>query len=124
MGIFTRGPKLSAADKVRAKAEKAGVSTDGALVVVHDFQNNQDNYLLVFPDRVDIHRSAKIGSLLGSGRGVESYPLASVTSSGVKQSGIWSTLTFTASGVDVDFRGPVSYMAEAREAIMRAKASH
>jgi hypothetical protein len=123
MGIFNRGPKLSASDKVRVKAEKAGVSTDGALVVAHDFQNNQDNFLLVFPDRVDIHRGAKIGSLMGSGRGVESYPMSSITSAQTKFSGIWCTLQFTASNVEVEFRGPQTFIPEARDAIMQAKAS-
>lgn len=79
--------------------------------------------MAVFPDRVDIHRTAKIGSFLGSGRGVESYPLASITSAGVKQDGIWSVLTFTASGVDVEFRGPMDLVPAAREAIMKAKAA-
>lgn len=123
MGIFNRGPKLSASDKVRARAAKAGFDTEGAVAVAHCFRDNQDQYLAVFPDRVDIHRTAKIGSFLGSGRGVESYPLASITSAGVKQDGIWSVLTFTASGVDVEFRGPMDLVPAAREAIMKAKAA-
>lgn len=123
MGIFNRGPKLSPSDRVRAKATKAGVDTDGAIAVAHDFQNKRDQFLLVYPDRVDIHRSAKIGSLTGSGRGVESYPLASVTSAGVKQEGIWSVLSFSAAGVSVEFRGPRDLVPAAREAILRAKAA-
>lgn len=123
MGIFSRGPKLSASDRVRAKAEKAGFNSDGAVAVAHDFRDNQDHFLFVYPDRVDIHTTAKIGALLGSGRGVESYPLASITSASVKQAGIWSVLSFTASGVDVEFRGPMDLVPAAREAIMRAKAS-
>lgn len=123
MGLFSRGPKLSSSDKVRARALKAGFDPEGAVAVAHCFRDNQDQYLFVFPDRVDIHRTAKIGSFLGAGRGVESYPLQSITSASVKQDGIWSVLTFTASEVAVEFRGPMDLVPAAREAIMQAKAS-
>ena len=122
MGLFSRGPKLSHADKVRTKAEKAGVSVDGAVVVCHAFADNQDTYLLVFPDRVDIIRKRQIGTLLGGGNaGVESYPVSSITSASVRQSGVWAYLTFTSSNVDVEFRGDVQTVPAAREAIMAAK---
>jgi hypothetical protein len=122
MGIFNRGPKVSHMDKVRAKAVKAGVAVEGALAVCHAFTDNQDTFLLVFPDRVDIIRKRQIGSLLGGNAGVESYPVASITSASVNQSGIWSTLKFTSSNVEVEFRGDVQTVPAAREAIMAAKA--
>jgi hypothetical protein len=124
MGLFSRGTKVSHADKMRGKAEKAGVSTAGAVVVAHSFIDNQDTFLLVFPDRVDVVRNRKLGTLLGGGNsGVESYPIASITSASVRKAGVWAYLTLTSSNVEVEFRGDVIAIPEAREAIMAAKAS-
>jgi hypothetical protein len=109
---------------MRGKAEKAGISTAGAVVVSHAFTDNQDTFLLVFPDRVDVVRKRQIGSLLGGGNsGVESYPIGSITSASVRLAGIWAFLTFTSSNVEVEFRGDVISIPEAREAIMAAKAN-
>lgn len=123
VGLFSRGPKVSHEDKVRGKAERAGVSTVGAVVVAHAFTDKQDTFLLVFPDRVDVVRNRKLGTLLGGGdSGVESYPISSITSASVRKSGVWAYLKFTSSNVEVEFKGDVISVPAAREAIMAAKA--
>lgn len=100
------------------------MSTDGAVVICHAFKDNQDTFLLVFPDRVDVVRGRKLGTLLGGGdAGVESYPVASITSVSVRLAGIWAFLTFTSSNVEVEFKGDVVTVPAAREAIMSAKAA-
>ena len=110
-------------DKTRAKAEAAGVSTVGALVVAHQFRDRQDCYLLVFPDRVDLVRSRQIGAFLGGNAGVESYPIESVSSVSIRQSGIWSILMLTGANFDLEFHGDMETVPAARNAIMTAKSA-
>lgn len=103
------------------KAEKHGVNTAGAVAVLHRFEGGQHGFLVAFPDRVDVVSKAKVGSILGQGVGVESYPLDSVTSVSVRRDGIWCDLVLTGAGFVVEFRSDVNSVPIAREAIMKAK---
>lgn len=121
MGIFSRGPKLPLMDKLFAKAERAGVNVTGAVAVSHEYRDGRDSYLVVFPDRVDVHHGRKVGALSASGMGVESYPLASVSSVSAVVKGIWMELKLTGSGFDVSFRGDQATIPLVRDAIMKAR---
>lgn len=69
MGIFSRNPDRATerqtkldqrardlSEKTRAKAAKKGVNVDGALAVGHTIEDSGEQFLVVFPDRVDLGR--------------------------------------------------------------------
>ena len=124
MGIFNRGPKLSPSEKIRAKASKAGVDLSSAWGVGHQFVGGQDMYLGVFPDRVEVHRGKRAGSLTGAGEGVDVYPVGVISSAHLTSSGHWWVLTFTADGVVVNFRGGELDMKDAHQALLKAMQEH
>lgn len=118
MGIF-RGKATDPVAKLRAKCEKKGISVDGLVTGAHTF-DEQDIFVLVFPDRVDVVRLKKIGAILGSGEGTETYPLASISSASVRSQGVWRYLKITGSGFDEEIRGGVN-LSDVRDAILRLK---
>ena len=122
MGIFG-GSKKRPFDKHIREATKRGVPVDGALGVASSMEGGHWQTLVVWPDRVDVHTSKKAGALFGSGAGVDSYPVGSVSSAGVRQSGIWSILTLTGSNFEVVFKGTADVVPLIRDQIMRAKAA-
>jgi hypothetical protein len=118
MGFFTKGTKDDALakrqDKAIAKASKQGIMTKGAQMVVHTLDDNADQFLVVWDDRVAIHKGAKIGSLLGHGRGTQEFPLSSLSAVDMEQKGLFVHLTFKGSGMEADFKtdmlnGPAAY---------------
>ena len=118
MGFFTKGTKEDALakrhEKAISKAAKQGINTDGARLVVHTFDDNADQFLAVHDDRVVISRGAKIGSLLGSGRGTQEFPIASLSAVEMEQRGIMVFLKFQGSGMEEKFKtdmlcGPAAY---------------
>src|SRR5690242_5582022 len=76
--------------KAREKAAKKGLDVEGALIVAHDL-NKDSAYetLVVWPDRVEKHNHGKVASFLGSGKGVESMPMANVSSVEARNDGIY-----------------------------------
>ena len=81
-------------------------------------------YLGVFPDRVEVHRGKRAGSLTGAGEGVDVYPVGVISSAHLTSSGHWWVLTFTADGVVVNFRGGELDMKDAHQALLKAMQEH
>lgn len=90
--------------KSRAKAQKKGIAVDGALAVGHTFDDSADQFLLVFPDRVELINRGKVGSLFRSGAGTETMAMDRITSTEVTNRGIWAVVEVHASGNSVEFK--------------------
>jgi hypothetical protein len=88
-----------------AEPTAKGLDVDGALVVAHDI-NKASAYetLIVWPDRVEKHNHGKLGSLFGSGKGVESMLIGNVASVEARNDGIFGKLDVHGSGNSISFR--------------------
>lgn len=123
MGIFNRGPKQTPLEKLQEAAAKHGLPTEGLVGGAETFSDNQKKFLLVFPDRIELHKLAKMTSLMGSGAGVEAIPLASISSVSHRSEGIWAYLKLTGSGIDTELRGDVATIPRVHDEILAAKRS-
>lgn len=99
-------------EKARAKAQKKGVNVDGALVVGYTFADGADQFLIVFPDRIEHVNRGKPGLLLVKGAGMESIPVSRVSSAVCRTEGIACRLEVYTSGNSISFKtdqvtGPV-----------------
>ena len=91
--------------KAREKATKKGLDLDGALIVAHDLSKDSAwETLIVWPDRVEKHNHGKVGSIFGSGKGVESMPIGNVASVEARNDGIYGRLDVHGSGNSIGFR--------------------
>ncbi|WP_206062781.1 SHOCT domain-containing protein [Nocardioides piscis] len=117
MGMFSKDPAKAEAkqakadgraqamaDKARAKAQKKGVEVAGAVAVGHTFDDSADQFLVIFPDRVELVSMGKLGSLFRSGAGTESIPMARVSSTECRNQGIWSQVEVHTSGNSIEFK--------------------
>lgn len=99
-----RAAALQMDEKARRKAQKKGIDVDGAIAVAHTFDDSADQFLLVFPDRVDLVSRGKLGSLLKSGAGTETIPASRISSVQARNKGIWNVVEIFASGNVVEFK--------------------
>lgn len=124
MGLFNRSTPADKAtrlqEKLGAKLAKRGVSTEGLVMGVESF-DEQTVFILLYEDRLDVVTMPKIGSMLSSGQGVESYPLDSISSTSVRNEGIKSYLKVTGSGFEAEVFGRQDVMPAIRQAIMDQK---
>jgi hypothetical protein len=131
MGLFSRDPAKAEADRVkseskaravsdkaRAKAEKKGVIVAGAVAVGHTFDNSADQFLIVFPDRVDLVNTGKMGSLLRSGAGTETIPVSRISSAECRNKGIWSVLEVHTSDTSITFKADLVSGPHLRQAVL------
>ena len=120
MGIFSKNPDRAAerqtkldqrardlSEKMRAKAAKKGVNVDGALAVGHTIEDSGEQFLVVFPDRIDLVNRGKMGSLLRSGAGTESIPTSRISSVECANKGISAVLEVHTSGNHLEFKADV-----------------
>jgi Short C-terminal domain len=99
-------------EKARAKAQKKGVNVDGALVVAYTFTDGAEQFLVVFPDRIEHVNRGKPGLLVTKGAGTETIPVSRVSSAECRNEGIACRLEVYTSGNSISFKtdqitGPV-----------------
>jgi hypothetical protein len=99
-------------EKARAKAQKNGVDVDGALVVAYTFSDGAEQFLVVFPDRIEHVNRGKPGLLVTKGAGTETIPVSRVSSAQCRNEGIACRLEVYTSGNSITFKtdqitGPV-----------------
>jgi hypothetical protein len=124
MGIFSKSSPSDRAAKQQAKLigklVKRGIDIDG-LITGTEFFDDQTVFTLLYEDRVDVVRLPKFGAMLGSGQGVESYPLHAVSSVGTRNEGVKSFLRITGSGFDEELPGIYGAMPDLARAIKEQK---
>lgn len=81
-------------EKARAKAVKKGVAVDGAIAVGHSWLDGMNQFLIVFPDRVQ-----RIGG------GNEVIPMSRISSVETAREGNFSVLEVHTSGNTLKFKG-------------------
>lgn len=112
MGLFKKTD-----DKARKKAAKAGISVDGAVYVGQGSEDSRTTYLVVHPDRVELHRGGKWGALTQSGAGNQVVPIAKASSVASRRDGIWQVVTVYTSGTDLEFRCDIKTGTAAEDAV-------
>ncbi|GAA1967019.1 SHOCT domain-containing protein [Microbacterium deminutum] len=113
-----REAAASILERARAKASKKGINVDGALAVAHTYDDGQDQFLVLFPDRVELIKRRKTGSLFGSGAGTEAIPLTRISSTQVVNSSIWAIVEVYTSGNSIKFKADQISGPAMREAIL------
>lgn len=129
MGLFTRDPAAKAAKqaakdaKRRAKEEKKartyGLDTDGAVAIDRWYRDGDENFLLVFPDRIERH---ELGGLTGRVKDSKIIPMRKVSSVGYRMQGLLGVLTITTSEADIEWKTDPGTGPELRSTIMRLAA--
>ena len=95
---------LARAEKARAKAQKIGIDVDGALVVAFTYADGAEQFLLVFPDRVEHINRGKPGTFVVKGAGTETIPISRVSSAECRYEGMWCILEVHTSGNSIKFK--------------------
>ncbi len=113
MGFLSRkSPEQKAAErdeKARRAAVAAGVDVDGALAVAHRINavsggNHAWRTLVVRPDRVELHDHGAIGTPHKDGQGVQTLPVARITSvESVNHPKGWSDVRIHSAGETLEF---------------------
>lgn len=106
-------------EKNRTKAIRAGVDVEGAVSICHYIDDLRDNFLVIFPDRVDLVIGKKGGNLTNKGAGTESIPMSRISSVEIEKSMMTATLKIHTSGNAILFKGFTTEAEPARQEIQR-----
>ena len=98
----TRAKATELSEKARAKAVKKGVAVDGAIAVGYTFVDSGPQFLVVFPDRVEL--VIKSFSILKSGAGSETIPMSRISSAECKNEGVSAVVEVHTSGNTLKFK--------------------
>jgi hypothetical protein len=90
-------------EKARAQALKKGLDVDGAVAVGYTYDDSAVQFLLVFPDRIELVNLGKTGSLFRSGAGTTVIPTQSIATVSSRNSGLNSIVSIASSGADINF---------------------
>jgi hypothetical protein len=103
VSIFSRDP-VELSEKARAKARKKGVHVEGAVAVGYTYDDAADQFLVIFPDRVELVNRGKTGSLLRSGAGRDTVPMEKISSVECRNQGIYTYVEVRTSGDVISFK--------------------
>lgn len=102
MGFFKSAQAKGDAYRAKyfAKANKCKFNTDGAVDVLYGFSDSKHEFLLVFPNRVEIHRHKVGGWVQGDS---QTIPMNKITSVTYEAKGIKELLNIYTAGGAISF---------------------
>jgi hypothetical protein len=108
-------------DKTVLKAQRKGVDTSDALLVLEGIDDSSIVFLVIRPDRVEAHNMGKMGTLTHKGRGMEEIGIQRISSVEVKKAGMLKhEVRVYTSGNTLTAPLPAREMAEAARATISA----